>query len=64
MGFFAPGRRGLAEPCVRKRKRISKQADMPRWRRSILTFALLAPLPGGLVVWFLVGWLRGRIQAW
>lgn len=37
---------------------------MPRWRRSILTFALLAPLPGGLVVWFLVGWLRGRIQAW
>ena len=59
MGFFAPGRRGLAEPRVRKR--ISKQADMPRWRRSILTFALLARWPSG---WFLVGWLRGRIQAW
>lgn len=63
MRVLAPGGRRLAERGIRMG--ISQRADVPMWRRSALTFALLAPLPGGLVVWVLLGWLRRRLlQAW
>ncbi len=61
MGFFAPGSPGLAELGIRGR--ITGRGGGPRWRRSALTFALLAPVPGGLAVWLLLGWLRRRIEA-
>ena len=63
MGIIAVGGRRLVERSIRRG--ISQRADVPVWRRSALTFALLAPLPGGLVVWLLLGWLRRRLlQAW
>lgn len=61
MEVIARGGRRLAERSIRRG--ISQRADVPMWRRSALTFALLAPLPGGLVIWFLLGWLRRRIEA-
>lgn len=61
MEVIARGGRRLAEPGIKMA--TSQQAARPRWERSALTFALLAPLPGGLVLLFLLGWLRRRIEA-
>lgn len=61
MEVIARGPRRLAERSIRRG--ISRRTDVPMWRRSALTFALLSPLPGGLVLLFLLGWLRRRIEA-
>lgn len=61
MGVIARGGPGLAEQSVTRG--ISQRADVPIWRPSALTLALLAPLPGGLAVWLLLVWLRRRIEA-
>lgn len=61
MGVIARDGGRLAERSIRRG--ISRRTDVPMWRLSTLTFALLVPVPGGLVLLFLLGWLRRRIKA-
>lgn len=61
MGFFAPGGPGIAKLGIGGR--TTERAGGPRWGQSALTLALLAPVPGGAVVWLLLVWLRRLIEA-